>query len=121
MPALFYLAIAPVTAATLTAAEAGTDRLSGVEELLLQGGVGAIMIVIWYFTFRTGAAQQQESLERINDLTKLLLDQAREATAQLVEVVREDNRHKAAINDTLNELRHEIRMHATEHKRKHDE
>jgi hypothetical protein len=121
MPALFYFAIAPVTTAALSVAETNGDRLSNVEELLLQGGVGAIMIVIWYFTFRTGAAQQQESLERINDLTKLLLDQAREATAQLVEVVREDNRHKAAISDTLNELRHEIRMHANEHKRRNDE
>lgn len=93
-----------------TQAVAGDSYL--IQTALANGSIGAILFVIWFFTFKYALKQNQEqfdrALQQIKEQHTDNLAEQRRINDRLFEVIRRDAEYKEILTGVLTEMKNQI-------------
>jgi len=89
-----FLAIQPVI---LLQTATNTELPANWLAMVMNGGIGVMMFVVWWFTLKTMNSQQQEFQKQQQEFTK-----------SIIEMVKQDNQYKELLAGILSRLEYKI-------------
>lgn len=74
------------------------SELSIVQQVIANGGISVILFAIWYFTFKKSDERYQETIKKIDETYKTML-----------EILKQDSEYKQLLAGHLAEIKTELK------------